>query len=282
LQDVIKYKFLTTVQTGDPMLDGLFHMIIYTSMAGIFGYGSSLLPSMTFQMKRLFWILYNKLKWYKPKVTKNIQIDYITDNKQINELHKAVSWYLSNNNLIDFDQETPLKFVYDKQISKDFGPINKIIVNHEWKMLKYKNEEISYYLTNNLITIYGDKEKKRENYSIYLQASNNKILDDFCQLCMKEYAINIHGNVWAQKIYINNKGQWENSVSNNRRRLQTIALKEGQLEDLLGDLESFIKTEDWYHDHDILEVIYCMVDLALERLLLLKVYQIIAKDIYII
>ena len=250
LQEIIKYKFMSKMQTSNPILDAIIHMLFYSSIATVLGMIPILSPKVNFYFTRLRLFLYYKFIASKIK-EHSVQIEYITDNKQINELHKAVSWYLSNNNLIDFSQESTLKFVYDKPITKEHTVINKVIVNHEWKKLTFKNEVISYYLTNNLITIYGDKERKRENYTIYMRAKSNVIIDDFCQHCVKEYATNLHGTVWTQKIYVNNKGVWEESLSNNRRRLETIALKESQLEDLVDDVQSFIKSKDWYHEHDI-------------------------------
>ena len=250
LQNILQYKFLSKFQTKNPIVNAFLDAVIYASITGLLSTTPTLLAFIIYYLKIYYWIIHFKLKTKE----KSIQIDYITDNKQINELYKAVFWYLSNNNLIDYDKEASLKFTYEKTIAKDFGAINKIIVNHEWKTLKYKNEIISYYLTNNLITIYSDKEKKRENFTVYLKASNNKIIEDFSKHCMQEFATSIHGTVWTQKIFINcenSKNPWDSSASNNKRRLETISLKEGQLENLLEDLNSFLKSEDWYNEHDI-------------------------------
>ena len=59
---------------------------------------------------------YSKIFNTSIKQIKYIEIPYISDNRKINELYKAVSWYLSTNSLIDYAKETDLQYVYEKQI----------------------------------------------------------------------------------------------------------------------------------------------------------------------
>ena len=258
LKNIAQHKLLSQIHTDNPFMDAILHVFIFTMITGILNIltnmSSKMLPEINNMYHKIYRLVYDMFSHGKER-EKEVQIDYISDNKQVNELYKAVSWYLSNNNLIDYEQESFLKYVHEKPINKINDPvtvhINKIITNNKWNILMYNKKTIKYYLTHGLITIYGDKERKKENYTIILRAQENKTLDDFCQKCIKEYSIFLHGTTWSQKIFINVKGKWEGTVSNNRRRLGTIALKEGQLEDLLDDLETFTKSEPWYHEHDI-------------------------------
>ncbi len=206
---------------------------------------------------------YGKLLNTPVKKIKHVEIPYISDNRKINELYKAVSWYLSTNSEIDYTKETDLQYVYEKPIVpenfnfiKSNMGLNKIMSQNKSKEIKFKNYIIKYELNTELVTIYTDREKKRENYKVKLwveidQFVNYDILEEFCQLCITEYMKSLTSNNWKQQIYINKDGRWEGEPSNNTRKLETIILQNSLKDEIKDDLQRFINSEDWYNSLDI-------------------------------
>ncbi len=197
------------------------------------------------------------------KFYRNVDINYITENKQINELYKAVYWYLTNNEKINYLNEPYLQFVFEKKITnenkhiiKNNLSIHKIPKQQIYKNTIFKNQDIFYSLSTELITVYSDKDRKRENYKINLytyisEFETNDILDEFCQHCLLEYINNLSSNVWSQLIYTNNNKSWSSNPSNNNRKIDTIILKDGLKEEIKTDLQLFLDSEEWYKDRDI-------------------------------
>ena len=151
-------------------------------------------------LKKILYSMYQKFKTFVNRnkdimIEKTVDISYITSTKNINELYKAVSWYLSNNTEIDYLHEPFIEFTSDKKdIQNNNLSINKILTNNKTKEIKYNNHTINYILNSEIITIYTDSDKKRENYKIILKTLVNKkekidILENFCQFCLSEYVI---------------------------------------------------------------------------------------------
>lgn len=195
-------------------------------------------------------------------IDKTVEINYITDNKTINELYKAVHWYLSNADEIDFVKESPLKFTFEKKIIPDsrvdlaHESINKFVTTNKVKHLVYKNHIIRYTLSNELITVYSDKDRKRENYKITLSTqidscSSTDILEEFCKYCLTEFVKNISTSTWEQKIYMNETSNWNSKPSNNRRKIDTVILQNNLKEDIKNDIHFFLNSEKWYQDRDV-------------------------------
>jgi SpoVK/Ycf46/Vps4 family AAA+-type ATPase len=197
------------------------------------------------------------------KYYRTVDIPYISDTRQINELYKAVFWFLTNDSEIDYLHEPYLQFVFDKKISVETREvlkrnlsIHKILSQRQSKKIRFKNHDITYSLSTELITVYTDKDRKRENYKVTLNAiideyEKNDILDEFCQHCLTEYINNLTSSTWTQQIYINSGGEWKSSPSNNTRKLDTIILKDGLKDEIKSDLQLFLNSEDWYKERDI-------------------------------
>jgi SpoVK/Ycf46/Vps4 family AAA+-type ATPase len=193
------------------------------------------------------------------KISKNVTIDFITDNKKINNLYKAVDWYLSTKNDTDLIKESPLKMFFDDDIEMTVPgtKISKKISQNKYKSIQFNNHEIHYLLATNLVTVYSDKERKRENFSINLSTTIPKdakidILEEFCQYCLDEFIKYHKPTVWIQKIYVNDtNGEWKSQNSNNKRKIETIVLKKGQVEIIKNDVTDFMNSETWYDDRDI-------------------------------
>ena len=198
-------------------------------------------------------IIFNKTKIFD----KIVEIPYITENKQINELYKSVYWYLTNTNDIDYINEPFLQYSCDqKSIISGNNDINKIINQYREKVILFKKNEITYSYYTDIITVYTDKDRKKENYTIKLktkQTENIKIdiLEEFCKHCLSEYKIFLTGNIWIQQIFTNNSSEWKSSPSNNHRKLETIILKNDLKNRIKNDVQLFLNSEEWYQHRDI-------------------------------
>ena len=256
------------IKTGNKNIDlffsSIFQAIIFSYMTHLFSNISYVTKKIQILMLPL--ILYSNtqfnLVWLyinnKPKIfEKKVDIMYITENKQVNELYKAVYWYLSNTHDIDYINETYLQYSCDqKSLMSGSCEINKIINQNKEKKIKYKNTEITYSYYTDIITVYTDKDRKKENYVVTLKTtqhenSNEDILEEFCKFCGNEYKEYLTGKVWTQQIYTNNRYEWKNSASNNYRKLDTIILKNDLRNTIKNDIQLFLNSEEWYQHRDI-------------------------------
>jgi AAA+ superfamily predicted ATPase len=271
---------LKFIKTNDPMIDGIINVIIQSMIIGISTLFMNQFINITEWIKKKIntfckeiifgffffknFILRHIFNKNIPKlILRNVDIPYISDNRQVNELYKAVFWYLTNDNQINYLHEPYLQYVFDKKITienKDYLKknlnIHKILTQQKTKTITYKKHEIKYYLSTELITVYTDKDRKRENYKIFLSTVVNDcaktdILDEFCQHCLTEYINNLTSGTWSQLIYTNKEGEWKSVLSNNTRKMETIILKKGLKEDIKNDIQLFLNSEEWYKDRDI-------------------------------
>jgi hypothetical protein len=273
MQNTVQYELLNKFRTGNPIYDAVISSMIFTIVALIVNKLDSVFNSIKYGSTSLWYLLYNTIYIIYNKLMKNeddkkfikeVIIDSINDNRQINELYKAVNWYISNNESIDYIRETPLKLNFDKKIDIDNARnilnsniiLGKSATLHKEKYFTFKDHKISYTISKNLISVFTDQERKRENMNITLRTemyekSKNDILSDFCQHCLEEYIKNITTKNWIQMLYINKNGKWESKESNNRRKIDTIVLDGNIKDEIKNDIQLFLQSEDWYHNIDI-------------------------------
>jgi AAA+ superfamily predicted ATPase len=269
LLSLIQLQIIGRIDTGNPLIDALLTYIIIT----IFGteYLNDLVKTIC-SVLGIFIDLIFKLIWnwvYPPiektddgiiYITKEAIIKYITDDRKINELYKAVNWYLSNSTEIDYKNESPILFSYDKTLTPgcplfDLN-INKSVMRNKIKDVYFNKHRITYTLSTELINVYTDRERKRENYIITLIArldsrANQDILEEFVTFCIKEYANNMNKKVWKQQIHINDNGHWNAKDSKIKRKLETIILKDDLMDEIKKDIQLFLNSNEWYDHRDI-------------------------------
>jgi hypothetical protein len=273
-QTMMKFRMISkalsyiTFNTGNISIDLFINGIV---QAFVFSMVSYLITNIVYIPKHMkvycmpYYVYIQQLVtnlWYyyfnKPKVfERKVDIMYITDTKQVNELYKAVFWYLSNTNDIDYINETYLQYTCDqKTLMTGVYDINKIITQHKEKTIKYKNNEITYSHYSDIITVYTDKDRKKENYTVTLKIkqhenSTEDILEEFCKFCANEYKFFLTGKVWIQQIYTNSSNEWKATPSNNHRKLDTIVLKNDLKNKIKNDMQLFLNSEEWYQHRDI-------------------------------
>jgi hypothetical protein len=266
------------LKTGNSDVDGLLGMVLQmillgsvtmlmTQLGAVVGYikqtNTSIIRFIWGILLTVYRFLKQKAFRERKKYYRTVDIPYISDTRQINELYKAVFWFLTNDTEIDYLHEPYLQFVFDKKICvetreavKHNLSIHKILSQQKSKKISFKNHDITYILSTELITVYTDKDRKRENYKVTLTAvideyEKTDVLDEFCQHCLVEYINNLTSSTWTQQIYTNSGGEWKSSPSNNTRKLDTIILKDGLKDEIKSDLQLFLNSEDWYKERDI-------------------------------
>ena len=264
IQNTLQLGLLNKFTTGNPFIDPLMHIVIYTVIGFVVFNVKDMFQSLFLNFKYALAQLFALIKFYFYKyhkaneiIHKQVIINYITENKRINNLYRAIDWYLSTQDT-NYIKEPSLRLTIEDDITANKqNKINKRIENNKYKSLEYKNHKIFYILSTDLITIYSDREKKRENQQITLTMkmradSKTDILEDFCNYALEEYKKHLYPDQWKQKIFINNnEGKWESYCSQIRRNIDTVVLQGDLLKNIMNDVNDFMNSEKWYHDRDI-------------------------------
>lgn len=272
LQNIIQYQVIKNMSTGVFFIDAILQIVaisfITCCMAQLKSFFDFLTESTKWILKQisvLFYELYRKSIEHKKntKIKKTTEIPYITEQRQINELYKAVQWYLSTNIDIDYSKDSDIQYVYETKITPDNYnevmenlKIGKVLKNNNNKELQFKSHTIKYSFMTELITIYTDREKKRENQIIKLSVEidnigKTDILEDFCNNCVIKFLESQIGSSWKQMIYINKENEWLKENSGNTRGLHSVILQNNIKNDICNDLKLFLDSEDWYTQRDI-------------------------------
>jgi hypothetical protein len=268
--NTIQYGLMNKFSTGNPILDSVSYVfisvLVTTVITGMLSWMKDIFTCFANLINRYFCVLSSNVKLLINKVlrrdqniTKTVEISYITEEKKVNYLYKAVDWYLAMKHKIDYIRETPLRMSCEEELVSTMTDIklNKRPTMNSFKSIHYKNHEIFFITNKDVITVFTDKERKRENYKITLSTtisinSVEDIFEDFCTFCVNEYVKSFHKAVWVQQIYTNNnKGEWQACPSNNKRKIETVVLQNNLLQEIKDDLDDFVKSEAWYHEWGI-------------------------------
>ena len=169
IHNMILDKFNTIFNlfsTGNPNIDNIIKNILQSIIFGsvitlttnfIMKFGDSdlflrylriLFMQVIKFIKNIYYLIKTKIFRHREikKINKQVDIPYISDTKQINELYKAVFWYLTNKtNNIDYIKEPYLQFIYDKKINQGTNlnnlSINKILTQNKSKEIVFKNQK---------------------------------------------------------------------------------------------------------------------------------------------
>ncbi len=258
-----KLQFTDNDSITNIIINIVLQALIIGTITFIFGKFGLFLDFLFKKITLLYYYLFNyvyKLKnlLFKEEIKypKTVDIPYITDNRQINELYKAIFWYLTQDKQLDYNKEPFMQFFIQDEVSQDKeNSIKKLIKNNISKVIKYNNYIIKYNFNSELITVYTDKDRKRENFIIKLSTEINEsdktdVIEDFCKMCIKEYIKSFSSEKWKQYIYTHDEG-WEKTESKNARKISTIVLGNNLKEEIVNDFNLFLKSEQWYIDRDI-------------------------------
>lgn len=125
-QSILQLHIMRNFTTGnwifDTIIQSLLVMIIgfvVTRIKNLFDTFGRLMSYFFDNIFQYMKNIYRYLRGYKLKIKKTVEIPYITSTKQINELYKAVNWYLTNNKEIDLTDTNYLEYSFDKKIITD-------------------------------------------------------------------------------------------------------------------------------------------------------------------
>lgn len=204
LQRTLQFNLLSHLATGNPIIDSTIQTIIWSIIGSIIINIQTIFKISFYKyyfdkLIRGFTYVYYKYLWKNEEIiNKEVIVDYITDKKKINRLYEALDWYISTKLQVNYTKETPLNLSFEKDPEQctitdiDELGLSKRITHNKYKSFTYKDQKIYYLLNKNLITVYADQERKRENHSIVLTTKMkadciDDILDDFCKYCLGEY-----------------------------------------------------------------------------------------------
>jgi len=270
LQNIMQFQLIKNISTGNFIIDTVIQVIMMALVTYCVTQIKSILDWCFMWVCYIFRLVERKIKikisqWRGtvPQFTKTVDIPFISDSRQINELYKAVHWFLSSNTEIDYIKESSLQYVYEKKLDStqidsilSAFPISKILNQNKSKKMLYKGHQIHFLFETETITIYTDKEKKRDNFRVKLwtQIDDNTktdILEEFCQMCVVKYLESLKASIWKQQIFVNKGGAWEGSDSKNVRKLDTVVLPKDIKDEIKDDMELFLNSEEWYLHRDI-------------------------------
>lgn len=187
------------------------------------------------------------------KIIKKVDISYITEGREINLMYEPVLWYLNKHKNPNQEGDESSLEITKTGGGKDMYQFPKGNIAEE---VQFKDHILRFTITKQVVTIYADREYKKENNTITLSVEvydkKSDILREFCELCVKEHAKEQKNVKWEQKIYRNNnEGKWTEKKSKQSRKIETVILKENIKEDLMEDLKSFLIGEEWYVSRDV-------------------------------
>lgn len=186
------------------------------------------------------------LSWikFKNRIKKEFraQVSFITENNEINTLFEPTLYYI--NKLTNSDLE-PVKHL---STTTKNNKISEQIPSERTSTITYNNNVIEYKIRKEIITIYADREHKRQNIIIDLKSTNN-IFTQFAEICIKKYEeLN---KFKSSQIYRNENEKWVSKSNIINRKLETVILRKNQINNIKSDLTEFINREEWYTSRDI-------------------------------
>lgn len=263
LQQNLNMGIFNILKTGNPLIDAIllsiFGTIIANNISKMMGFLTSFsFDGIFYQLMLFYRTIYSFIFKEEKVIRKDVQISAITDEKKSNDLYEAVYWYITSNENIDYLKETPIKFSYDNKNIAQLNEenevrLNKITSRYKDKKLTYKGNEITYMLGSEIITVYSDEERKKENRSISLstlikETETNDILNEFCIECVRKYSNFLKNKSWEPKLYHNKNGSWSHKPMKSKRRIETIILPRDIKKKIMDDLTFFINKKDWFNN----------------------------------
>nr|QBK85791.1 MAG: AAA family ATPase [Marseillevirus LCMAC101] len=255
----VKEKLIDRLQTGDPIYDTIIAFLLLSSQDTVIRY---ICIWKDFIIYRFPWLVWRFLKWIKKRIrpeekeiemmTKTAVIKYITEGREINTLFPPILWYL--NTLTDIRQEDAVTM----ETTKNNLQLTQTIPKNRTAEVEFLKHKIEYTITTEMISIYADREHKRENMIITLVSKTPKdrvqdILEQFAQMCIEKHEEYEKKKGWVQSIFRNEGGCWKGQPVKIKkmRKLNTVILKDGQMEKLTKDVNSFLHDEEWYLSRDV-------------------------------
>lgn len=259
LQEYLKTTLLAKIHTGDALYDTIIAFILLSSQEIIRTYIGLLKDFLIASPKHLYKFIRIFIKWYKitytntpleTQIKKEAKISHITESREINTLFEPVMWYILS--LTDTKKEETILL----ETTKNNSFVTQKLPKNCTSTIKFLDHDIEYSIATEMITIYAEREYKRENIIIALttitsQERSADIIQQFAEMCQTKYSEFNSKKQWKQKIHRNEGKTWKSQESKTSRKLDTVILKEGEMSDLTADINEFIHREQWYVTRDV-------------------------------
>ncbi len=256
----LKSQLLDRLQTGHPVTDTIIAFVVLSSQETVLYYlckfKNVLVYRIPWLLKLIWQFIVTKRKVVDPNaakvITKRATICQITESREINTLFVPILWYL--NTLTDMRKE----HLVDLKTTKSNSQLVQAIPQNRTAEVQFLDHTILYKIETQMITIYADRDHKRENMVITLSCETPEnrdadILEQFAEMCIQKYQEYDRKKEWKQTIFRNSESGWQGKPSKlgNIRKLNTVVLKEEQMPRLIHDLTSFLQGEEWYVSRDV-------------------------------
>ena len=253
LEANVKGKLLDALRTGNEYRDAIVILAILSSQEAVTGCLAKIRNFVTGYLRRFLSRLYQFLqrKYYGEQIRKTATIKSITDSKEINTLYEAVFWY--GNTLVDTKSEHNVVV----QSTKTDTDVAVIVPKKKTAIIQFKDYSIDFEVESEIMTIHAEREHKRECMVITLSVITNQtdhdVLKEFVDTCKNEYEKKISKKSWKPTTYRNEGEKWAGQSLNMKRLrdINTVILKEGQLEAAIQDIDNFLHNEEWYNRKSI-------------------------------
>ena len=236
----LRYTFqkaiLDRFKTGHLLVDYLLTSTIFEPIGAFRSYNGYLVyASQTFhRLWRFFrWLfqvvkslILSRGKTLSGPTSRTVEIHYITPKSRKNHIYEKVQWFLesavetSNESQLIIYCEDPLK----PEPHPHPAPLQKSYPTKQAKSYafayKEKTHEIHFEFTKEMITVYGDKERKKEDLIIRLWiedpsslGSEDDVIEAFIQKCICDYRRHYAAAALRSMLYTvqgaqNSTGSW--------------------------------------------------------------------------
>lgn len=257
VQSALRQYLFDQFQTGNPLVD-LIVTILVTTLVGKLMTASfySLFPR--FRNIKQFCV---DLKQFivhfifgKNTVLQRCDVKRITPSGKVNPIFQDLVWFLntaekeveSDNFQIIGETDGDFYFYSTDDIKKhpNTNTLQKIV---------FEGVCIDYVMTSELMTIYAEEERKKENrmvsFSAILPAKDSDFFVRFVKYATESKKNHMKNLNWEQRIYHNDStSSWSAKKAANCKTIKNVILPKKEKEMLLEDLEHFKNNRDWYKE----------------------------------
>lgn len=188
---------------------------------------------------------------------KTMKICSITDNA-INHLYVAFDWYLKHNSnckkVENYKVMSMIKPIEASKKNQDYPILETVPESHETEFV-YSGYTFYYSRSSKDDIIFAPSgEVKKKNYmlEIWSYYTTDEMITNLSNHVLNAYAKSKVNEVWEQKLYTHDNGVWkENCVGRNKRKINTVILKNNEHERISNLIKEFTTSEDWHLERGI-------------------------------
>lgn len=186
--------------------------------------------------------LFSWIGIYPPQTT--LYVNRYTNSENWNDAFDAITHYITTHELTSTGTEVE----YD----------GKDLTKFETKCLSYvihPGASIAIVFKDTLIHIeMHEKDTKKDTerfYVLWSYTHTNTILKEFIQFCLEELTTHLEKQEWTSTRYTFDNERWVRLNIKNTRWFKNVVLRDTQLEDVVEDLSTFYRREEWYASRGI-------------------------------